>query len=176
MLLSSAYPLETNQQKRDNWRMVGSPHHPQTRARVIQEFLACGRIDLACQRVGVDRGCHYDWLKADPGYAAEFASARKQTADILEDEAWRRAVEGVDKPVYQGGELVGTVREYSDSLMTWLLRGLRPERYREHVDVTTHDGDLAARIQAAQERRRLRQAEAVEITGGLVEEGKDGVD
>ena len=31
--------------------------------------------------------------------------------DELEEAARRRAVDGVAKPVYQGGELVGTVRD-----------------------------------------------------------------
>jgi len=38
-------------------------------------------------------------------------------ADSLEDEAVRRARDGYDKPVYQQGQCVGHVREYSDTLM-----------------------------------------------------------
>lgn len=52
---------------------------------------------------------------------------------MLEQEAYRRAVEGVEEPVYQGGELVGTVRRYSDKLLEFLLRGRRPQVYRENA-------------------------------------------
>jgi hypothetical protein len=38
-------------------------------------------------------------------------------------------VEGVEKPVYQGGVMVGTVTEYSDTLLGLMLRGKRPKVY-----------------------------------------------
>ncbi len=83
-------------------------------------------------------------MKTDQEYARQFAEARHRTADILEDEAWRRAVQGVEEPVYQGGKLVGTVTRYSDTLMTWLLRGLRRERYGDKTDVGIRfDGDMS---------------------------------
>jgi hypothetical protein len=72
---------------------------------------------------GIDRGTHYDWLKADPGYKAAFEDVQDQAAQALEDEAVRRAYEGVERPVYQGGEKVGVVREYSDTLLIFLLKG-----------------------------------------------------
>lgn len=57
---------------------------------------------------------------------------------MLEDEARRRAVDGVDEPVFQGGELVGHVRRYSDRLLEFLLRGRRPTVYREGASVDVH--------------------------------------
>ena len=54
--------------------------------------------------------------------------------NMLEDEAIRRAKDGVrEKPVYQGGKLVGHVQEYSDTLLIFLLKGARPEKYRDRV-------------------------------------------
>ena len=50
-------------------------------------------------------------------------------ADILEDEVDRRAVEGVEKPVgWHKGKPGGYVREYSDTLLIFLLKGDRPEK------------------------------------------------
>jgi len=54
----------------------------------------------------------------------------------LEAEAWRRAVEGVEKPVFQGGVQVGVIREFSDSVLMFLLRARKPEVYWERYDVT----------------------------------------
>jgi hypothetical protein len=54
----------------------------------------------------------------------------------LEDEAVRRAYEGVERPVFQGGKQVGVVREYSDTLLIFLLKALRPEKYRGVVPKT----------------------------------------
>ena len=63
---------------------------------------------------------------------AEFADAWDDAYDAgndrLEDEAHRRAVDGVERPVTYRGEVVGSVREYSDVLLMFLLRGRRPDR------------------------------------------------
>jgi hypothetical protein len=44
-------------------------------------------------------------------------------------------VVGVERPVYQGKDLVGTIREFSDSLLMFGLKAKRPEVYRERRDV-----------------------------------------
>ncbi len=57
-------------------------------------------------------------------------------ADVLEAEAHRRAVEGVEEPVgWYKGVAGGTVRRYSDVLLMFLTKGALPERYRERVEV-----------------------------------------
>ncbi len=62
--------------------------------------------------------------------------AKLQAADVLEAEAHRRAVEGVEEAVgWYKGEAGGTVRKYSDVLLIFLLKSLQPERYRERVDL-----------------------------------------
>ncbi len=61
---------------------------------------------------------------------------RVRPRDILEAEAFRRAVEGVEKPVgWYKGEPGGYVREYSDVLLMFQLKALRPEKCRERVDL-----------------------------------------
>ncbi len=57
-------------------------------------------------------------------------------ADLIEGEAFRRAVHGVEKPTgwYQG-KPGAMVREYSDVLAIFLLKGLRPERYKDRVEM-----------------------------------------
>ena len=49
--------------------------------------------------------------------------------DALEDEAIRRAREGVVEPVFQAGLHCGNVRKYSDLLLIFLLKSRRPHRY-----------------------------------------------
>jgi hypothetical protein len=90
------------------------------RGRVISEFRQLGRVDLACRRAGIDRATHYRWMQSDPKYAADFEAARPEVAGLLEDEAMRRAVEGVEKPVSIGGKRE-IVREYDSRLLELLL-------------------------------------------------------
>ncbi|WP_156928970.1 hypothetical protein [Bradyrhizobium sp. th.b2] len=74
-------------------------------------------------------------------FAERWALAYEAGVDKLEDAAIRRAVEGVEKPVYQGGVLVGSVTEYSDTLLGLMLRGKRPKVYNtERHEHTGKDG------------------------------------
>jgi hypothetical protein len=93
---------------------------------------------------GIDRGTHYDWLQKDPEYRAQFEAATDQAAQALEDEAVRRAYEGVERPVTVAGKRE-LVREYSDTLLIFLLKGLRPAKYRERYDVVVEAGDSLVR-------------------------------
>ncbi len=70
-------------------------------------------------------------MQEDPEYAAAFTEAQEEAADRLEEEARRRAVEGVDEPVFYKGKKCGAIRRYSDSLLIFLLKGVRPEKFKE---------------------------------------------
>ena len=105
------------------------------RTAFLAAFAELGTITHAARAAGVERKSHYNWLK-DPEYAVAFADAQEESIEALESEARRRAVVGNEKPVYQGGELVGTIREYSDTLLIFLMKAARPAVYRDRVDVT----------------------------------------
>ena len=54
---------------------------------------------------------------------------------MLEREARRRAVEGVEEPVgFYKGEPSAYVRKYSDTLLIFLMKGARPDKYRDRWD------------------------------------------
>ena len=74
----------------------------------------------------------------------------EMAADLMDDELMRRACEGVLRPIFQGGKLVGSVRERSDTLLIFGLKGAKPEKYadRQKVEVT----DVTERLRAARER------------------------
>lgn len=92
-----------------------------------------GNITLAAEAAKIYRTTHYDWLESDPDYRQRYEDAREAAADRLEAEARRRAVEGVRKPAgWFRGEPGGYVQEYSDTLLIFLLKGLRPEKYVEY--------------------------------------------
>lgn len=56
---------------------------------------------------------------------------REYKRQILEDEADRRAVDGVVEDVYHQGEVVGQVRKYSDGLLKYRLGAEDPDKYSE---------------------------------------------
>lgn len=97
----------------------------------------------ACDQAGIGKTAAYAWRNDEPEFAAEWDEAVDGGTDVLEDEARRRAVEGTDKPIYQGGSKVGVVREYSDTLLIFLLKGRRPEKFKDRVQQqhTGKDGE-----------------------------------
>lgn len=99
-------------------------------------------ITRAAEVAGVGRRTAFDHRQRDEAFALAWHDAAEAGADRLEDEARRRAAEGTVKPVYQGGKLVGEIREYSDTLLIFLLKGKRPEVFRDNVKVE-HSGSVA---------------------------------
>jgi len=67
--------------------------------------------------------------------------AEPAAADRAEDEARRRAIDGVEEPVgwYQGSS-GGTVTRYSDTLLIFLMKGANPEKYADRHRHSGGDG------------------------------------
>lgn len=123
------------------------------------ESLSSGTsITTACKTARVGRSTAFDHRQRDEDFALAWHEAAEAGADLLEDEARRRAAEGTLKPVYQGGKLVGEIREYSDTLLIFLLKGKRPETYRDNVKVE-HSGTVAHDL-ASKSDAELRQLAA----------------
>lgn len=115
-------------------------------------FLAAYRqtasITKAAAAAKIDKTNHYRWLKQSEKYKADFEAAQEEAAQILEDEAVRRATEGTLEPVFYQGIKCGAVRRYSDGLMQFLLRGFRPQKYSSKAEITgPGGGPLEAAIQ-----------------------------
>jgi len=111
----------------------------QKRERVAQlaiflKALSTGKtVRDAAALAEIDRRALYRLRAADTLFAARWQAAldtpKEAPTDPLELEAQRRAVEGTEKPVYRGGTLVGHTRDYSDSMLMFLLKAKYPEKY-----------------------------------------------
>jgi hypothetical protein len=87
--------------------------------------------------LGINRVTMYRWRQTDPLFAQTYSDAMEAGTDLIEQEARRRAVEGYDRPIFQRGALVGLERVYSDLLLMMLLRGRRPEVFRDGASKAT---------------------------------------
>ncbi len=113
--------------------------------RFIEALRQTGVVTRAARAAGVGRTTAYDHYKTDPDFARAWDDALEDACDEMEAEARRRAVEGTEKPVYYKGEVVGTIREYSDTLLIFLLKANRPEKYRDSFDLAKVLADIQAR-------------------------------
>ncbi len=106
------------------------------------QALATGlSVTSAAAKAGRHRNSFYKLAKRDPEFAQAREEAIEAGTEVLEDEALRRARDGTDKPIYQGGKKVGSVREYSDTLLIFLLKARNPAKYRERVNANV-TGDV----------------------------------
>jgi hypothetical protein len=107
--------------------------------RMLRTLSLTGNVSMAAQAAGIVKQTHYNWIMRDPEYAKQVEMAKEYAADIMEAEAWRRAIAGVTKPIMRGDKVVGEDRVFSDQLLMFLLKGARPEKYRESHKVE-HSG------------------------------------
>jgi hypothetical protein len=97
----------------------------------LEALRTTGNVTIAAGRAKIGRATAYAHKDRDAKFAAEWDEAADQAADMLEAVAWQRAMKGTDEPVYYKGKVVGTVKRYSDSLIMFLLKANRPEKYRD---------------------------------------------
>src|SRR4030095_14184981 len=117
-------------------------HTAAAKKRFLKHFADWGVVETAARYAGVHRNTVYKWQERDPAFSAAYHQGVEQSTEVFEAEAGRRAVEGVEKPVYQGGELVGHAREYSDTLLIFILKARKPEKYRDRFDSLAKGSDF----------------------------------
>jgi hypothetical protein len=113
----------------------------QTRqGRFLKALSETGNVSTAAAVAGTSRTRVYELRKADPAFASAWEEAEEIAVDRLEDEARRRALEGVPEPLVSAGKLVRDddgqpimVRRYSDNLLTSLIKAHRPPRRERAV-------------------------------------------
>ena len=145
-------------------RQFDALQHPKKRA-YLRALARCGEITRAAKAAGIDRTLPWYWRQEDPAFTRLEAEARDVGAEVMVAEAYRRAIEGVEEPVYYQGQQVDRVRKYSDLLLMFLLKGARPQVYRDTAVNVQHSGtvqvDLSERLASALERARARRLDLV---------------
>lgn len=114
-------------------------------AAFLREFALCGNVLRSCQQIKVSRSTIGEWRK-QPVFEAIYLQAIDDAADLLEEEARRRAVDGVDEPVYYQGKKCGLVRKFSDAVLMFLLKGRRGDVFRDKASIE-HSGPDGQPIQ-----------------------------
>ena len=92
------------------------------KAAFLEAFARIGTVTHACRELGIDQSTPYQWVNRDKEFAKKFDDAKKAVAESLEQEAIRRARDGVEEPVFYQGKQTGTIQKYSDTLLIFLLK------------------------------------------------------
>lgn len=124
-------PTRTPRSAQANARARMQMRTAKAQAAFLRAFSDRGIVLRACLAAKIGRRTVYGWLAADEAFKALYDEAKEDALDLLEDEAVRRARVGWLEPVYQGGEKVGEIRKYSDTLLITALKAGRPGKFRE---------------------------------------------
>lgn len=118
-----------------------------------------GDIANACSLIGASTGWLKKWMRDDAKVEAAINDAKDTGTTVIESAAIKRAVNGVEEPIYYKDELVGYRRRYSDALTIKLLEARRPEVYGKKLEMTQNinvkqldDKELDKRIAMLSER------------------------
>jgi hypothetical protein len=117
---------------------------PKKRAAFLDKLREGATVKQAAEAAGFSRQAFYALRSDNHAFAEEWARAIDEGTEVLEAEAFRRAVVGIEdvKMIGSGdnAEVVHFLR-YSDTLLIFLLKARRPEKYRDSIAVKTGDHD-----------------------------------
>lgn len=130
-------------------------------AAFLDALAESGNVSKAAAAAGVTRTTVYALRNHPdaPDFAEAWEDALEEASDLLELEARRRAVEGVEEPVFYQGLECGSVRKYSDTLLIFLLKAAKPEKYRERTSTDNYNIDLTSL--SDEQLTRLERGESV---------------
>jgi hypothetical protein len=103
-------------------------------ARFLELLATSCNVTLSARGAGVERMTAYRHYELFPDFARAWDDAKDAAVEVLEAEAWQRA------------------RKQSDTLMIFLLKAHKPEKYREQFDLNVRklsDEDLIAAVTGA---------------------------
>jgi len=143
------------------------------------EFLALLRegrtVEGAARNVGIHRSTLYRLRDRNEEFRRSWDEAWEAGIEALEDELRRRGFEGVEKPVFHSGVVVGSVREFDTTAAIFILKARKPEVYRDNARIEhTGPGGGPVQVQSFREefiRRIERLAERRGIAGIPVTSG-----
>ena len=84
----------------------------------------------ACDRADIPRRSVYNRRRSDPAFRQQWDEALEMAADVLEAEADRRGRDGWGEDVYYRGQVVGQRLRYSDRMLIFRLKALKPDMYK----------------------------------------------
>ena len=103
----------------------------------LKHLAEYGNIKKAAELSNISYSAIFRYRKKNKKFNKEMESALESAAVLLEDEAKRRAIEGIEEPIFYKGQSTGSKIKYSDKLLITLLKAHYPEKYAEKTIVAT---------------------------------------
>lgn len=106
-----------------------SPPLREWRERFLFSLGKTGNPLLACRSAGISLETANKARRRSRRFSEQWREAEAASVEVFAAEAWRRALQGVEVPVYRRGRMVGSERKYSPALLKFLQRAGNPRKY-----------------------------------------------
>lgn len=138
--------------------MMGKTFDTAAKSQFIENLMETGEPKLAAQACGFSMATCQRHAQKDEEFAQAGFEALQAYRASISAEIHRRAVKGVEEPVFQGGELVGHKRKYSDALLLAHAKRHMPNEYGDKKTIThNHTQSLDAASLTPESRELLRK-------------------
>ncbi len=131
-------------------------------------FLREGRtVESAARGVAIHRSTLYRLRDHNEDFRRSWDESWEAGIEALEDELRRRGFEGVEKPVFHSGVVVGSVREFDTTAAIFILKARKPEVYRDNARIE-HTGPGGGPVQVESFREEfIRRIERLAARRGV---------
>lgn len=127
---------------------MASPITQPEKDRFIRVLRKTGKKSFAAQAVGRALASLQRLRVHDEDFDREWLDAEHDLANDIEEEAVRRAMSGVEEPVFHKGEVVGHINRRSDTLLIRMLEATQPDKFarRSKTDLSSTDGTMTPQV------------------------------
>jgi hypothetical protein len=132
-----------------------------------------GQVTRSCELADISRNTVYTHRREDGEFARLWDLALEDAAGTLEDEAWRRARDGINKPIVYQGMVMGTQKEYSDTLLMFMLKGIKPDKYADKLVVRISPEHAALLQKIGQSASEMWEAMMQEVAAKVAAERQE---
>lgn len=144
------YTSTPQTRKRRQGQRMTTEERKQAQEKFLKSFSMTANVRAACMAAGIDRSLVYQWAEHSEEFSIRFKQASLDADDLIRGELFRRAVQGVEKPVVSMGKVVYVEDEknkpkplmervYSDQLLSLLAKSRMPEfREKTQLDVNAN--------------------------------------
>jgi hypothetical protein len=105
---------QVSQKKRRAGHRMSQAERELAQKQFIESFKLNANITVACSHADISRDTFYQWLEHDQSFSILYNQASEQANDVLLAAAWRRGVQGYEKPVVSMGKQVYVEEELPD--------------------------------------------------------------
>jgi len=149
----------------------------------LASLAALGNVQAACEAAKIERSTAYRHREADEGFAEAWNAAMESAADLLEEEARRRAYDGVRRLKFDRGKVITIPRQQAQAdRPSWrpYVGGPQERAYYSLADVLGYGGeagggksDLALGLSGTRHWRSVIFRREFPRLGGLIDRSRE---